>query len=227
MFLRRLISLACCLLFSLCLFDARADSGLQAQDIYPDEYPQGVAFVLPGSTQIARIAGHAGAWYAVYRMPIYPGKAYDLLLAHAGEANCLRFYALDNNPLETAATRHELYLRRLEFGGRRNAVYGTTIATQPDSSAHGVYLLFEWLPQAGNEMPLPVVFQAISSDPAGYTPEDRHGMYWSWHHEWAKPLNDLHAESPLQSEKRRNASEAPPPDAAERRNAPPYRLLPY
>jgi hypothetical protein len=228
MFLR-LITSAGLLYVCLGTFSARADSGLQVQEIYPDEYPQGVAFVLPAGGQLAHIAGHGGAWYAVYRMPIYPGKAYDLLLAHAGEVAHVRLYALDNNPLELAAVRHELYLRKLEFGGRRNSVYGTTIATPPHFSVRRVYLLLEWLPQSGKEMAVPVVFQAISSDPAGYMPDDRHGMYWSWRQEWQRPLNDLHVESPLQGEKRRNASEAPPPDSAARdgRNAPPYMLLPY
>lgn len=226
---RRILVSACLLLLCLWRLDARADSGMQAEEVYPDEYPHAVAFVRPGNVPLARITGRVGAWYAVCRMPIYPGKAYDLLLAHGGAAASMRLYALDNNPLEMATARHELYLRRLDFGGRNNAVYGTTIATLPNSSARRIYLLLEWLPQDDREMPRPLVFQAISSDPAGYAPKDRHGMYWAWHNEWQKPLNDLHVESPLQAERHRNADEAPPPEIAEpdRRSAPPYRLLPY
>jgi len=229
MFFRRFITSAIFLFFCLCIFDAQADSGLQAVEVYPDEYPQGVAFFFPPPGQAGRFTGQAGAWYAVYRMPIYPGKAYDLLLAHAGEASRMRLYALDGNPFEKTPVRYELYMHKLEFGGRRNAVYGTTIATSPDSSTRRIYLLLEWASSASNEMPIPAVLQIISSDPAGYMPDDRHGMYWSWHNEWQRPLNDLHVESPLQSERRRNANETPPsammqPD---RRSAPPYRLLPY
>lgn len=226
---RRLITSAIFLFFCLCMFEVKADSGVQALEVYPDEYPQGVSFFFPAAGQAGRFAAQAGAWYAVYRMPIHPGKAYDLLLAHAGEAARMRLYALDGNPFEKSAVRYELYLHKLEFGGKRNAVYGTTIATAPDSSAHRIYLLLEWLPAAANEMPIPAVLQVISSDPAGSQPDDRHGMYWSWHNEWQRPLNGLHVESPLQSEQRRNANETQPPAMTQpdRHSAPPYRLLPY
>jgi hypothetical protein len=224
----RSIKAAIFLALCLCALDARADSA-HAPEIYPDEYPQGVAFFLPSPGLAVRLAGQAGAWYAIYRMPVYPGKAYDLLLAHEGDAARMKLYALDSNPFEKTLARNELYLRKLEFGGKRNSVYGTTIATSPNSSARGIYLMLEWLPSAGREMPMPVVLQIISSDPAGYMPDDRHGMYWSWHKEWQRPLNDLHVESALQSEQRRNANETQPPAATlpDMRNAPPFRLLPY
>ncbi len=229
MFLHRRIAPVVVLLAGLCALDAHADPALQALEVYPDEYPQGVAFFIPARAQLERMEGRRGAWYAVYRLPINPGKAYDLLLAHSGAPARIRVYALNSNPFEVVPVKYELSLRRLEFGGRRNAVYGTTIATPPDSTARRIYLLMEWLASASNELPPPVVLQVLSSDPAGYLPEDRHGMYWSWHNEWQRPLNDLHVESPLQSEQRRYAEEPPRHDLVEqeRRNAPPYRLLPY
>jgi hypothetical protein len=229
MFRRRLIMSAIFLFSSLSVCNAKGDAGLHALEFYPDEYPQGVAFYLPPPGQAVRISGRADAWYAVYQMPIYPGKAYDLLLAHDGDASRMRLYTLNGNPFERTSVRYELYMRKLEFGGKHNSVYGTTIATSPDSSAHKIYLLLEWLPSASNEMPVPAVLQVISSDPDGYMPEDRHGMYWSWHKEWQHPLNDLHVESPLQSEKRRNANDTQPPANVQpdRSGAPPYRLLPY
>lgn len=226
---RRILGSVLLLVSCLCMCDARADSGWQALEAYPDEYPQGVAFFFLPPGKVAGLAGKAGAWYAVYRLPIYPGKAYDLLVAHEGDASRMRLYALDGNPFEKSPVRYRLDMHKLEFSGKRNAVYGTTIATSPESSAHRIYLLLEWLPSASNEMPVPAVLQIISSDPDGYMPEDRHGMYWSWHKEWQRPLNDLHVESPLQSEKRRNANETQQPGSVQpdRRDAPPYRLLPY
>jgi hypothetical protein len=229
MSLHRCIAPVLALLAGLCALNAHASPALQALEVYPDEYPQGVAFFIPAHAQLERMDGRPGAWYAVYELPIYPGKAYDLLLAHGGAPARIRLYALNRSPFEATPVKYELNLRKLEFSGKRNAVYGTTIATQPDSTARRIYLLMEWLAPARNELPPPVVLQVLSSDPAGYTPEDRHGMYWSWHNEWQRPLNDLHVESPLQSEQHRYAEEQQHHDLAEqeRRNAPPFRLLPY
>ena len=205
---RGLITSALLLLSCLCMSNARADSGWQAMEAYPDEYPQGVAFFFLPPGKGPGIGGQARAWYAVYRLPIHPGTAYDLLVAHAGDASRMRLYALNSNPFEKASVRYALNMYKLEFSGKRNAVYGTTIATSPDSSAHRIYLLLEWLPSASNEMPVPAVLQIISRDSDGYVADDRHGMYWLWHKDWQRPLNDLHVEGPLQSEKRQRSIDA-------------------
>ena len=213
------------------MLNALADSRPQAQELYPDEYPLGVAFSFPAGGQPERYFGQPGTWYAMYRMPIYPGKAYDVLLAHAGDPSRLRIYALDGNPFERLSGKYELTLRRMESGSSHNLVYETTIATSSDSTAKRIYLLLEWLPQVNNEMPVPVVLQAVSSEFANYMPEACSSRYWSWHNECQQPLNGAHIESPLQSEKHRNASDGqvPRPGITEqdRRNAPSFRLLPY
>jgi hypothetical protein len=228
MYLARKVALVFIVLNCLGMSSVLADSGLQTEELYPDEYPRGVVFSYSGGRQRERFYGQPNAWYAIYRMPIYPGKSYDVLLAHAGDPSRLRVYALDSNLFERPSGKYELVLYRMDSGSRHNRVYATTIATSSDSSAKKVYLLVEWL-SVSNEMPAPVVLQAVSDEVAGNG--DCRGMYWAWRNDCQQHSNGMHIESPLQSEKRRNAGDAQPPHPGivdqDRNDALPFRLLPY
>lgn len=216
-----------------CLSTPGSHAGISAPPaitLYPDDYPLGVAFFFPSGGPLERFTSRPGAWYAIYRMPLYPGRPYDVLLGHAGDPARMKVYALDNHPFDVVSIKYELNLRRLEFGGRRNTLYGTTISTPPDSAAYGVYLLLEWIPPMSNERPIPVVLQVLSSE-SGYRQDSLRDLHPSWHGSWQRPWNDLHIESPLQSQNNRNIIVIPLPRSEiwdkDRRNVPPMRLLPY
>lgn len=227
MFLRRLITIAAILLSFSGATTAHADySAPPAIELYPDEYPVGVAFFFPAGYPLERFTSQPGVWYAIYRIPMRPGRPYDILLSHAGDPSRMKVYALDNHPFDKVLVKYEINLRRLEFGGKQNAVYGTTISTPPYSAANSVYLLLEWTSPISDERPIPLVLQVLSSMPI-YMSEDRRDLRWSCNDAWKRPLHDLykerplqdekshthdlHIESPLQSERRRYTNEIPLP----------------
>ena len=65
--------------------------------VYPNEAPSAAAF-FPAGGPLERFTGRPGAWYALYRLPMYPGRPYELLIGHVGD---LRFYTTERLRTET------------------------------------------------------------------------------------------------------------------------------
>lgn len=177
--------------------------------VYPDDYPVEVAFFFPAGGPLERFTARPGAWYAIYRMPMYPGVPYDLLLTHAGDPARMKVFALDNHPFDKVAVRHELPFRKQEARDSRESLYAATISTPRDTFLYGVYLLLEWSPPTQEAHPIPVTLQALTS------PRGPHGGRGR---PWGRPAPESGVESPLQSQGR-NPLEIPLPrrDGTEKR----------
>lgn len=181
-------------------------NGPPAITIYPDDYPVDVAFFFPAGGPLERFTGRPGAWYAIYRIPMYPGRPYDLVIGHSGDPARMKVFALDNHPFDKVSVKYELRFRKFSQGDSPEGIYGTTIAIPRDSGAYGLYLLLEWNPPAGKEKPIPVELQLLSADPL---PSMEQGRSW-----W-RSGPDMGVESPLQSQNR-NPYEIPLPQAGAR-----------
>jgi len=160
--------------------------------VYPNDFPVGASFFFPSGGPLERFTGRPGAWYAIYRLPMYPGRPYELLLGHDGDPSRMKVYAMDAHPFGKVNVKFEVPMRRLEAvsAGSHHPVYAATLATPRDISAFGIYLLLEWDPPAGAGKPIPVMLQTLSVTEAPYS-------FPRW---WFKPQREL--ESPLQSQHR-------------------------
>jgi hypothetical protein len=167
-------------------------NGPPAIMIQPDDFPVDVAFFFPAGGPLERFTGRPGAWYAIYRTPMYPGRPYDLILEHKGDPGRVKLFALDNHPFDKVTVKFELPLRKIDgWGGASDSVYATTITLPRDSSVYGIYLLLEWMPPLGKDRPLPVSMQLLSSDHRQQMGPGRTG---------SSPWAEKSVRSPLQSQ---------------------------
>jgi hypothetical protein len=135
--------------------------------------------------------GRQGAWYAIYRTPMYPGRPYDLIVEHTGDPGRMKLFALDNHPFDKVTVKSELPLRKIDsWAGSSDSAYAATIMLPRDSSVYGIYLLLEWMPPPGKDRPLPVSMQLLCSD---LRPQMDQRRAWSF------PWEDRSVKSPLQS----------------------------
>jgi len=190
--LRRLVSLAAVLLSIAGSATANTlFNGPPAITVFPDDSPVDVSFFFPAGGPLERFTGRPGAWYAIYRTPMYPGRPYDLILEHNGDPGRIMIFALDNHPFGKVTVKYELPLRKIDgWGSSPDSVYAATILLPRDASVYGIYLLLEWMPLPGKDQPLPVSMQLLSSDPR---PQIGQGRAWSF------PWADKSVNSPLQS----------------------------
>lgn len=168
-------------------------NGPPAITVRPDDFPVDVAFFFPAGGPLERFTGRPGAWYAIYRTPMYPGRVYDLILEHNGDPGRMKIFALDNHPFDQVSVKFELPLRKIDgWGGSSSGfAYAATIRLPGDATVYGVYLLLEWRPPPGKDRPLPVSMQLLSSDPRWQTGQGR---------TWSYPSADKSLKSPLQSQ---------------------------
>lgn len=190
---RHLAGLAAALLWVAGSAPANAFSnGPPAITVFPDDYPVDVSFFFPAGGPLERFTGRPGAWYAIYRTPMYPGRPYDLILEHKGDPGRMKIFALDNHPFEKVTVKYELPLRKIDgWAGSSDSAYAATIMLPRDATIYGVYLLLEWMPLPGKDRPLPVSMQLLSRDPR---PQMGQGRTWSF------PWADKSVKSPLQSQ---------------------------
>jgi len=190
--LRRLVSLAAVLLSI--AGSATADTlfnGPPAITVFPDDFPVDVSFFFPAGGPLERFTGRPGAWYAIYRTPMYPGRPYDLILEHTGDPGRMKLFALDNHPFDKVTVKSELPLGKINgWDGSSDSAYAAKIMLPRDSSVYGIYLLLEWMPPPGKDRPLPVSMQLLSSDPRPQMGQER---------TWSFPWADKSVKSPLQS----------------------------
>ncbi len=178
-----------------------AFAGPPAIPVYADDYPLDVAFFFASGGPLERFTGRPGAWYAVYRMSLDPGRPYELIRAHHGDPGRMRVYALDNHPFGRVSVKTELGMRKADgWRDPRGTPYIATIALPRDAAVRGIYLLLEWSPPPGRDRPLPVSLQLLSADAQPWADRGR-----SWGRPW-----DESVKSPLQSQNR-NPYEIPVP----------------
>jgi hypothetical protein len=192
--LRRLAALAAFLLSIAGGAPANAlFNGPPAITVYPDDFPVDVAFFFPAGGPLERFTSRPGAWYAIYRTPMYPGRPYDLVIGHFGDPARLKVFALDNHPFGKVSVKQELLLRKFDSGDPSERIYGATISIPRDSAVYGLYLLLEWNPPAGNDRPLPVELQVLTAE---------RSPMWGQGRPWGRSGPDRGVESPLQSQNR-------------------------
>ena len=206
--LRRLASLAAVLLSIAGSASANMlFNGPPAITVFPDDFPVDVSFFFPAGGPLERFTGRPGAWYAIYRTPMYPGRPYDLIVEHKGDPGRMKLFALDSHPFDHVTVKSELPLRKIDdWAGSSDSAYSATIMLPRDSSVYGIYLLLEWMPPLGKDRPLPVSMQLLSSGPR---PQMGQGRAWSF------PWADKSVKSPLQSHNG-NPLEIPVPRSAPR-----------
>jgi hypothetical protein len=167
-------------------------NGAPAITVFPDEYPVDASFFFPAGGPMERFTGRPGAWYAIYRSPMHPGRPYDLILEHNGDPGRMKIFALDNHPFDIVSIKYELPLRKIDgWAGSSDSAYAATFMLPRDASVHGIYLLLEWMPPPGKDRPLPVSMQVLSSDPRSQTGQGRTG---------SSPRAEKSVKSPLQSQ---------------------------
>ena len=97
--------------------------------VYPNDDPVGVAFFFPSGSPLERFTGRPGAWYALYRLPMFPGRTYRLLLGHDGDPARMKAYAMDDHPFGKVGVKLELPLRKVASGpAGANPVYAVPLA---------------------------------------------------------------------------------------------------
>jgi len=171
---------------------AASFNGPPAITVFPDDYPVDVSFFFPAGGPLERFTGRPGAWYAIYRTPMYPGRPYDLILEHEGDPGRMNIFALDNHPFDKVSVKSNLTLRKIDgWAGSSDSAYAVTIMLPRDASVYGIYLLLEWMPPPGKDRPLPVSMQLLSSDPR---------LQMGWGRTWSFPWADQSVKSPLQSQ---------------------------
>lgn len=194
-----------------------AFAGPPAMAVYADDFPLDVAFFFPAGGPLERFTGRPGAWYALYRMSLYPGRPYDLILTHHGDPGRMRVYALDNHPFDWVSVKAELGMRKA--GGWHDpegTPYIATIALPRDAAVHGIYLLLEWSPPPGRDRPLPVSLQLLSMETRPWTGQGRSG-WWPREESVNSPLQSLNRNPYEIPVPRRNARERDPGSEGERR----------
>jgi hypothetical protein len=193
-----------------------------APTVYPNDVPSAAVF-FPAGGPLERFTGRPGAWYALYRLPMYPGRPYELLIGHAGDPARLRAYALDDHPFGKVNVKLEIALRRVETWGadQQMPTYAASVSTPFDTANFGFFLLLEWDPPTAHGKPLPLLLQTLAVVENPYSPPkwwfmqrrefDRppESPLQSRRREFERPL-----ESPLQSQQRRMTQELPLPSKA-------------
>lgn len=162
--------------------------------LFPDDFPSNVPFFFPSGGPLERFTGKPGAWYALYRAAMYPGRPYDLLLWHPGDPDRLKIFALDGHPFGPVSVRQEIRLRRIDGRHSPGGLYTALVQIPRDSAEYGIYLLLEWFPPAGRIRPLQADLQILSADRA---------PPWGGLRPWWRSGADRGVESPLQQERRR------------------------
>jgi hypothetical protein len=181
---------------ALCLAAAPATgfgSGPPAIPLFPDGPPVEVAFFFPSGGPLERFTARPGAWYAIFRLPMSPGRPYDVVIGHAGDPARMKVFALDNHPFDPAAVKQELLFRKSGSDDPSWTYYGSAVSLPRDSAVYGIFLLLEWNPPPGKDGPIPVEMQATSAD--RFPQAGRGGTWWQ-----ARP--GFVVESPLQSRSR-------------------------
>lgn len=169
------------LLFIL-LFSAEGlayNDGPPVAALYPDDLPVHGNFFFSAGSPLERFTNQKDAWYAVYQTSLYPGYPYAVVLRHKGDPSRMKVYALDNHPFEKVSMKFELVLRKAVMPydqGYKGPVYEAIISLPKKAKTQALFLLLEWRPSAGNDRPLPVSIQVLST---GYGQLMGRGRKWS------------------------------------------------
>ncbi len=165
--------------------DGRAyNDGPPVAALYPDDLPIHTNFFFPAGSPLERFTNQKDAWYAIYQTSLYPGYAYAVLLRHKGDPARMRVYALDNHPFDKVSMKYELVMRRVDAPydqGYKGPLYEAVISLPEKARTRGIFLLLEWRPNMGNDKPVPVSIQVLST---GYGQLMGRGRKWNQPYKW-------------------------------------------
>jgi hypothetical protein len=156
---------------------------IPAVALYPDEPPTKVTFYFSGGGPLERFTSKPGAWYALYRLPLYPNQPCAILLNHDNESERVRVFALDRSPFDTVSMKYELRMTNLDwqpFRANNARSYEAVISLPTDAAVPGIYLLVEWTPLGPADKPRPLLFQVLTANNTYMERRRPHTRWWMW-----------------------------------------------
>lgn len=151
--------------------------------LYPDEPPTRVTFYFAGGGPLERFTSRPDAWYALYRLPLYPNQPCTILLNHDNEPEKIRVFALDRSPFDNASMKYELRMAKIDwqpFRGQAARSYETVISLPADSAVPGIYILVESTPRGPAEKASPLLFQVLTANSTYMDRRRSHTSWWTW-----------------------------------------------
>ncbi|HAR96106.1 MAG TPA: hypothetical protein DCR97_09115 [Deltaproteobacteria bacterium] len=152
--------------------------------LYPEEPPTRVTFFFSAGGPLERFTSKPDAWYALYRLPLYPNQAYAILLSHEEEPERIRVFALDRSPFDAVSMKYELQMAKVDWQplyrkGTRH--YESVVSLPIDAAAPGIYLLVEWTPPPGPAAkPPPLLFQVLTANSTYLERRRPQRSWWSF-----------------------------------------------
>lgn len=151
--------------------------------LYPDEQPTRVTFYFSGGGPLERFTSRTDAWYALYRLPLYPNQPCAILLSHDNEPERIRVFALDRSPFDTVSMKYELHMTKIDqqpFHGQAARSYEAVISLPADSAVPGIYILVESIPRGPAEKASPLLFQVLTANNAYMERRRPRTGWWMW-----------------------------------------------
>ena len=156
--------------------------------IYPDDLPVHVNLFFPAGSPLERFTSQKDAWYAIYQTSLYPGYAYTIIMRHKGDPARMKVYVMDNHPFGKVSVKMQLAMKRTD-NGYRGPAYEAVVSLPEKTRFSDLFLLLEWHPSSGNDRPVPVSLQVVST---GY------GQFLGRGRQWGTNRTDWIPESSMQ-----------------------------
>lgn len=151
--------------------------------LYPDEPPTRVTFYFSGGGPLERFTSRPDAWYALYRLPLYPNQPCAILLNHDNEPERIRVFALDRSPFDAVSMKYELRMTNIDwqpFRGHGARSYESLITLPADSAVPGIYILVESTPRGPAEKAGPLLFQVLTANNTYVERRRSPSTWWRW-----------------------------------------------
>ncbi|MBP1747593.1 MAG: hypothetical protein H6Q52_132 [Deltaproteobacteria bacterium] len=163
--------------------------------LYPDSTPVHVNLFFPAGSPLERFTGQKDAWYAIYQTSLYPGYAYTILIRHNGDPDRMKLYAMDNHPFDKVSVKTQLAMKRVDsaYPSYKETSYEAVVSLPERARFADLFLLLEWLPATGNDRPLPVSMQVVST---GYGQLMGRGRQWGQLDSW-RPESSMQGRRPV------------------------------
>ena len=167
--------------------------GLPVVQIYPDDLPVHVNLFFPAGSPLERFTSQKDAWYAIYQTSLYPGYAYTIIMRHKGDPARMKAYVMDNHPFGKVSVKMQLAMKRTD-NGYRGPSYEAVVSLPEKTRFTDLFLLLEWHPPSGNERPVPVSLQVVST---GYGQLLGRGRQWGGQSDKLIPESSMQGRRPV------------------------------
>lgn len=160
--------------------------------LYPDSTPVHVSLFFPAGSPLERFTNQRDTWYAIYQTSLYPGYPYTITIRHNSDPSRMKLYALDNHPFDKISVKMQLAMKRVDpcYNTYNGSSYEAVVSLPERARSADLFLLLEWLPATGQDRPIPVSLQVVST---GY------GKLMGRGRQWGRPDYRCRPESSMQS----------------------------